>query len=633
MTERARLIIPVWGERYAKKVLSITLPAVLAPGNLPELGRAFAIELVIVTESRLFDLFRGAPAVAAAERICKVLLVSLDDLVLDSAADYGITLTHAMFRGFADLGARMTETYLLFLNADFIVSDGSLRHLAQLMCQGKRLIHAPSFRVILEEVWPELQARVDPDLWTLNLPSREMAKLALMHKHPTVRARTVNQRLSHQKWMDQFYWYVDEETLIGYQAPVALVAIKPERVIRDPVLVWDFAFIPEAAPTLIPHFIVDSDEFFMIEPQSRETGSEMIRIGWVSTDEVAADLSRWLTKEHRESSKQLLTIHSGELPGDLDELIGQSRAYMAEVYRRMSPMPASYLDHPQLGQWFREVTARNASRAGPPLSPSTGSKAQSGRANAFAVAGPLRESTDSLLLKRLRAFYGRTFGAPPQVGTFHPLWIDVWPLARATAAWRQAGQSKVLLVSSSHSLLLRRLGGEHIDLAKALDGEIGNEAEGGPPYDACICALSLRELCTIERLYNNLRPLVKDGGHVLIYVAKQGSLYEGAHLLLQEVAFPSVDVSQIRFWGGVGTGLLARLYLRASRSFPSRPLARAVTIGATLVLLAPIVRLANARAARRDSTIYRPTWTSLTIEFIVRPLLSHAFVNASTASP
>jgi len=25
-----------------------------------------------------------------------------------------------------------------------------------------------------------------------------------------------------------FYWYVDEETLVGYQWPVALVAIKPE---------------------------------------------------------------------------------------------------------------------------------------------------------------------------------------------------------------------------------------------------------------------------------------------------------------------------------------------------------------------------------------------------------------------
>ena len=64
----------------------------------------------------------------------------------------------------------------------------------------------------------------------LAVPPRELVKLALDHKHLTVKARTVNQQLYHQWCMDQFYWYVDEDTFIGYQWPVALVAIKPERV-------------------------------------------------------------------------------------------------------------------------------------------------------------------------------------------------------------------------------------------------------------------------------------------------------------------------------------------------------------------------------------------------------------------
>ena len=79
----------------------------------------------------------------------------------DLPGDYGVVLTYALFRGFADLGPRMTETYLLFLNADFIISDGSLRHLGKLMLEGKRVIHAPSFRVVLEDVWPKLQAAVN----------------------------------------------------------------------------------------------------------------------------------------------------------------------------------------------------------------------------------------------------------------------------------------------------------------------------------------------------------------------------------------------------------------------------------------------------------------------------------------
>ena len=111
MAQSARLIIPVWGERYVNKVLSVTLPAVLAPGNLPALSRMFDVELVLVTESRLFDLVRGSPSFQAAARICTVRLVPLDDLISNVYGDYGMVLTYALFRGFADLGARMTSLF------------------------------------------------------------------------------------------------------------------------------------------------------------------------------------------------------------------------------------------------------------------------------------------------------------------------------------------------------------------------------------------------------------------------------------------------------------------------------------------------------------------------------------------
>jgi hypothetical protein len=213
LKQAARLIIPVWGEVYANKLVSLTLPAILAPGNLPALCDAFDVELVIVTESRLFDPIRDAASFKIASALCRTQLFSLDDLMTDLSGDYGVVLTYALFRGFTDLGPRTTETFLLFLNADFIIADGSLRHLGKLMLDGKTVIHAPSFRVILENVWPLLQGRVDKSTSTLSLETREMVKLALAHKHQTVKARIVNQRLCHQTWMDQYYWYVDEDTL------------------------------------------------------------------------------------------------------------------------------------------------------------------------------------------------------------------------------------------------------------------------------------------------------------------------------------------------------------------------------------------------------------------------------------
>src|SRR4051812_8772886 len=152
MKEPARLIIPLWGEAYANKLVSITLPALLAPGNLPTFCTQFDVELVIVTENRLITFIEATPSFRRAATLCRCRFVSLDDLMTDTPGDYGVTLTYALFRGFTDLGPRMTQTYLLFFNADFIVCDGALRHVAELMRQGKQVIHAPSFRVVLEDV-------------------------------------------------------------------------------------------------------------------------------------------------------------------------------------------------------------------------------------------------------------------------------------------------------------------------------------------------------------------------------------------------------------------------------------------------------------------------------------------------
>jgi len=608
MAETARLILPVWGEAYVAEVLSITLPAVLAPGNLPALSGMFDLEVVIVTESRLFDLVRTSPCFQAAERVCKIRLVPLDDLLTSVFSDYGMVLTYALCRGFADLGARMTETYLLFLNADFVISDGSLRHVGKLMQQGKRVIHAPSFRVVAEDVDQQLHALVDRESCTLRLPPRQLAKLALANKHPTVKARTINQRICHLEWMDQYYWYVDDDTLIGYQSPMALVAVRPERVVTEPRGFWDYSFLPEAAPAAERHFIGDSDDFFMIEPQSRVTGQEMIRIGWTSFADLARSESLRATAEQRRSGEQLIKIHAADLPPGIDAVIGESRAFMAELYRRLAPVSASYVDHPLLSRWFDEARQRrrDARDDDVPLqeldqspSPSV-SSASSGR-------GAL-----ALGLKALQQVYCRMFGVPPKVSKFHPLWADVSPVTEKLAAWHSAGQSNVLWMRAGNlRLLLSRQPSN--DAAP----ETPNSFSKNAPYDVCVCELALKEMPELARIYSALRPLMKDGAHVLFSTTKTGGAFDGAELFLSGCEFPDLDVSAINFRGTALLAPLRALYLPAMRPVTTRPFTRALII-CTLIAGAPFVWLANAWAARRDLSIFSSTWTRLTVEFLVK---------------
>ena len=612
MRASARLIIPVWGEAYVSKLLSVTLPAVLAPGNLPALSELFDVELVIVTETRLFDLIRASRAFQSVQKFGAARLVPLDDLMLDDPIDYGAVLTYALFRGFTDLGAAMIETYLLFLNADFIVSDGSLGHLGRLMRDGKRVIHAPSFRVTREDALPQLQARVASSTGTLSVPSREMVKLALANKHRTVKARTINQRLFHQAWMDQYYWYVDEDTLIGYQWPIALVAIKPERVVTVPVLVWDYGFIPEAAPTAERYFIGDSDEFFMLEPQSSDSGNAMVHLGWISFEDIARNLSMWTTKEQRECGRQLLTIHASDLPENLGQIVEESRAYMAEIYRRLSPDPVSHVHHTYLSPWFDGAVTRMRG---------CHVAADQRRGGAAAAVGgmpggdpqPNLPSRRGPLIDVLKTVYRRCFGIPPQVNKFHPLWADSSPIAERIAAWRRAGAQRILWISSRDSMLYRLLG-ERVDPSSLLS----NKFNGSGTYDACVCELQLDELSALDRLYSRVRPLIADDGPIVFFVSKQGNVLDGAELLLERTDFPSTDISAIHFFGTVSTWLLSKAYLRMSELLQRRPVMRGLTATIFLLTFAPLAWCANARAAERDSGIFRPTWTSLVIDFEVK---------------
>src|SRR6478752_6024593 len=617
MKENARLIIPLWGRQYADKLTSMTLPALLAPGNLPALCAMFEVEVVIVTETKLFDLFRNSPAFQRVATLCSIKLTPIDDLMSSLPGDYGVVLTKALYRGFLDLGAKVTDTFLLFLNADFIIADGSYRRLGELMLEGHRVIHAPSFRVILEEVWPKLEARADRQNGVLAMPPREMVKMALNYKHLTIKARTVNQRFYHQWCMDQFYWYVDEDTLIGYQWPVALVAIKPECVVTEPTLVWDFAYVPNAAPTLEKFFIKDSDDFFMVDPQSRVTGEGLIRPGWITVDEVVKYLNNWTTEEQRHCGEQLLVFHADDLPAGLDEVIDESRRYMSEITRRLSPQPQSHANHRMLGPWFAAAVERiNERQAASPESADQFSQDIAPLPAAKPL--PVRRGMIGKLSAWVRAIHGKMFGSLPLLRPSHPLWLDTADVAAHLSAWRQGGRSRVLWLSSKdsffHSLLTERTDATRL-LLKQRD-YLSNE---DMPYDACLCELSPTELSNLPALYAKIRPLVRDGAEVLFYVYKRGPMPLRANpFVAYEELFPTIDVSTIRFHGNTLTCLIRNLFIKWSGLFAHFPAARAAIAGISLLALAPFAWLTNRQADRRDATIFTPTWTSTVVHFVVR---------------
>lgn len=469
--QRVRLVSTAWGERYIGELFAYTLPALLAPGNLPALAAQFDCELVIVTEEGWFERLRQHPIYRRIEQHCPIELRPVDEFITRPDA-YGVALTHALFRGFDELGPAMLEIHIVFFNADFIMADGSLRSVGQRIAAGERLILSPSYCVVLEAVAPRLAARRDDLGGVLAMPPREMAALALRHRHNSIRGKTINQRLFSMEWIDQFYWLVDETTLIGHQLPIAVVAMRPTQVLTEMRTFWDYGIISEACPGVVPCVLGDLDDFLMIELRKAETARDQTALGWPTPQAIAAKLETFITKDPRDLAMHTLVLHSGDLPTSFGEAKHALDAYVNSVLRELPPVPSEYINHPIWAYhypYFQQARCQYLARKGgggatprtsvapaPPKIPASPS----------APAVPEQPLLAAGIGTRLRRL---VFGTAPKLQPWHPHWPDMQPVLRRLAANPDA---RVLVVASDGlpERLFAMFEGEHVAL-REITGE------------------------------------------------------------------------------------------------------------------------------------------------------------------
>lgn len=343
--QNVRLVTYAWGRQYVDNLLDFALSAALAPGNLPALAAVFKCTVVIVTEEKLFEHVRAHPTTKKLKQICPIELIPLDDLLSDPW-QYGMTLAYALFRGFSELGPAMTDTYILFLNADFILADGCYARLINHIRSAERVHLAPSYCTVEEQITPLLRDVKKKNGGILAIPPRDMAALILAHPHNTIRAKTVNQSIFEFEYADQFYWRVNQHTLIGHQMPVALVGMRPERELTDLNTFWDWGIVYEFCPSKQLTVIGDLDDFLIMELRTKDRSMELISFGRSAPRQIARRLRGHITRYQLDNARFELLLHSHELPSNLTDARRQLRARVDEVLRYLPSVP-SYRRHRQ----------------------------------------------------------------------------------------------------------------------------------------------------------------------------------------------------------------------------------------------------------------------------------------------
>jgi hypothetical protein len=285
--------------------------------------------------------------VLAAEVDSKI--VTIDEFFpVTSTIPYGVPLTLAYAKGVQELGDEGVGTYVILLNADFVVSEGSLARILSKIKEGYHIITAPSIRVVDHLVRPILQERLRRKGLDRCFDPREMMSVAQQHLHQTVLARVINQpHMVQASYYHLVYWRIDANCIAARYFLLMPLCFQIRRQIESVVCPVDYGFIEEVCPGGIYAVLGDSDELLMVELQHRDSEAHLLQHSrpCSTLDEaiqgrvrrIIQNAGQWSTREHRRAFSHTLLFHSKDPPDDLDDRLAEFDRHMSEVAAALPP--------------------------------------------------------------------------------------------------------------------------------------------------------------------------------------------------------------------------------------------------------------------------------------------------------
>lgn len=358
-----KILVPIWGDRYIEQFLRLPLAALLSPGNLPAACKHADVEVVFLTAEKDIRAFSDHPRCRELEQLCATRFVDVTDLLLDNAGAYAYVLTYIYARGMIVFGEQMVDLHFLYLNADYVLADGSLSRLVQRLDRSDaNFISGPSMRTTKERVEPILKSRMTRS-GKLAIEPRDLAGLAIRYMHPTVKASILNQSLMHSSITNRLYWKVSDSTIVARFFLPLILCLRPERPLKyeDITSFIDYGFLPTLCPSGKWEVMENSDEFFLLELQEELTENWALFLGGIEPQRLARQIGRWCTREHRRFAQEFpLYIHAGNDPDRLPDYRARSLESVNDLISRLPSTPKSDVNHPYWKSLCRALSRKQS---------------------------------------------------------------------------------------------------------------------------------------------------------------------------------------------------------------------------------------------------------------------------------
>lgn len=517
-----QLLLPVWGPKFITQFLTVSLPTLLAPGNLPALAKALPSKFIFLTNTEGANILRDHPGTHYLRTICEVEISLVDDLITDD--NYSTTITLAYARAVRAAGPRMLDTCFFFLISDYIVADGSLSNVLARMQAGFSGVVAGNFQVVEETASESFFQTFDSGESAIVLPPRQLTKWAFEYLHPMTLANTVNFPLCHSIHSNRLFWRVDADTLIGRFYLIHMICIRPELTNFVIGASCDYSFVPEMCPSGRVHHMTDSDEYLVVEMQKRSHERSLVRLGPGNYDALAESLSEWTTAVHRSNALFPIVYHVTDDSPHLQSAIIESEKFIADVDRRLA-QPQPHRDHTY---WLGAMAAHHARvlRRNQQINPLL----------AYDELTPERSTLEGLLLRGRDHFFGR----PPNVRPWHPRWPDYTMIRKLGARCFPEKQESLLIISTLPAIFRDWMSGAArssiaINLSVLLSARLD-----GQKFDGCLLVLFDHEIFMANAALVALKRLLPKNGRILIFVLNG----QGASVNMQFMSGLLNDIGQ-----------------------------------------------------------------------------------------
>jgi hypothetical protein len=273
----------VWGPWHTGAFLTVDLPSLLAPGNLPAFAAGHKVLYRIFTSAADARQIAASPAFQRARELVDFEFVEC--ITGQPAAP--IAMHHAIWRrSIAD--ARRAGAMILFIPPDVVWSNGSFAHVADLAASGKRAIVITYLRVLPETCLPEVE-RLYRRAATpvIDAPARSLVDLAMRHIHPL--ALTYMRDSANFPVHPEFIlWPVREEGLLMRVLVREMFAFDPQWIELN-----EQALVAHRIDPDIVHVVTDSDDLFSLSLAPADQDIE-----WYATPQTLQPLkiaSWWLS--------------------------------------------------------------------------------------------------------------------------------------------------------------------------------------------------------------------------------------------------------------------------------------------------------------------------------------------------